>query len=90
MRIGAHEVRVSQVPKCEAPGAPGDPDDVCGKACEPGLDPKLSADGVGDGLGVALHGFVAFGFDHDAGQGFGAAVADDDAAGVFQLILSGA
>ena len=28
-----------------------------------------------------VHGFGAFGFDHYAGEGFGAGVADDDAAG---------
>ena len=39
------------------------------------------ADGVGYGGGMVVHGFGAFGFDHDAGQGFGAGVADDDAAG---------
>jgi DNA polymerase-1 len=32
----------------------------------------------------------AFGFDHDAGQGFCAGVADDDAAGIFQLFFGGA
>ena len=39
------------------------------------------ADGVGYGGGVVVHGFGAFGFDHYAGEGFGAGVADDDSAG---------
>jgi hypothetical protein len=39
---------------------------------------------------ACAHGRFAFGFDHDAGQGFGAAVADDDAAGVLQLFFGGA
>ena len=38
---------------------------------------------------VVVHGGFAFGFDHDAGQGFGAGVADDDAAGVFQVLFGG-
>ena len=37
----------------------------------------------GYGVGVAVHGFGAGGFDHYSGQGFGAGVADDYAAGVF-------
>ncbi len=37
---------------------------------------------------VAHEGF-GFGFDHDAGEGFGAGVADDDAAGVFEIVLGG-
>jgi len=28
---------------------------------------EFGADGVGDGVGVVVHGLFAFGFDHDAG-----------------------
>jgi hypothetical protein len=45
------------------------------------LDAEFRADGVGDGGGVVVHGFGGFGFDHYAGEGFGAGVADDYAAG---------
>jgi len=38
------------------------------------------AEGVGEGLGEALDVGVVFGFDHDASEGFGAGVAEDDAA----------
>jgi len=48
------------------------------------------ADGCGDGFGVKAHGGFGFGFDHDASQGLGAGVADDDAAGVFQIVFGGA
>lgn len=34
---------------------------------------------------MVLHDFLAFGFDHDAGEGFGSGVADDDAAGVDEV-----
>jgi len=36
------------------------------------------------------HKGLGFGFDHDSGEGFSAAVADDDAAGVFQFFFGGA
>lgn len=40
-------------------------------------------------MGVVVHGFGAFGFDHDAGEGFGAGVADDYAAGGGQVGFGG-
>ena len=43
------------------------------------LNTELEADGIGDGISVALHDDLALGFDHDSGEGFGARVADDDA-----------
>ena len=39
---------------------------------------------------MVVHGLFGFGFDHDAGQGFGAGVADDDAAGVLRVPASAA
>ena len=51
------------------------------------LHAEFGADGVGDGVGVALHGGFVFGFDHDAGQRLGAGVADDDAAGVLEVLF---
>jgi hypothetical protein len=33
----------------------------------PWLDAEFVADGVGDCVGVAAHGFFAFGFNHDSG-----------------------
>ena len=45
------------------------------------------ADCCGDGVGVAAHRFFAFCFDHHARQRLGAAVADDDPAGIVQLLL---
>ena len=47
------------------------------------LDAEFGTDGGGYELGVVAHGWLALGFDHDSGQGFGAAVADDYATGVF-------
>ena len=47
------------------------------------------ADRLCDGLGVAGHAGVVFGLDHDAGQGFGARVANDDAAGAGKILLGG-
>ena len=46
---------------------------------------EFGADGGGDGLGVVAHERLGFGLDHDAGESFGAGVADDDAAGVGKL-----
>ena len=46
------------------------------------LAPQFGADGFGDGFGVMAHGGLALGFNHDAGEGFGAAVTDNYAAGV--------
>jgi hypothetical protein len=43
-------------------------------------DAEFRADGVGDGVGVVAHERFGLGFDHDAGESFCAAVADDDAA----------
>ena len=44
------------------------------------LGAELGADGISDGVGVVLHDDLALGLDHDPGEGFGAGVADDDAA----------
>jgi hypothetical protein len=46
------------------------------------LNAEFGADGVGDGVGVVAHEGFGFSFDHDAGEGLGAAVANDDAAGI--------
>ena len=43
----------------------------------PKLDAEFGADSVGDGVGVKAHERLRFGFDHDSGESFGAAVADD-------------
>ena len=53
------------------------------------LNAEFGADGVGDGVGVVGHGGVVFGFDHDAGEGFGAAVTDDDATGSGEGLFGG-
>ncbi len=45
-------------------------------------DAEFVADGVGDNGGVVVHGLFGFGFNHDAGQGFSAGVADYYAAGI--------
>jgi len=42
-------------------------------------------DGVGDGRGEGVHEGFGFGFDHDAGESFGAGVADDDASVAVEL-----
>ena len=47
-----------------------------------GLDAEFRADGLGYGFGVVLHLGGVFGFDHYAGERFGAGVADHYAAGV--------
>src|SRR5665213_2826320 len=39
---------------------------------------------------MAAHWFFALGLNHDAGQGFSSAVADDHAASIFQLFFRGA
>ena len=41
---------------------------------------EFGADGVGDGVGVVAHEGLGFGLDHNASEGFGTGVADDDAA----------
>jgi len=41
--------------------------------------PQFLSNRIGNGIGMMVHRVFAFGFDHDAGQGFGAAVADDHA-----------
>jgi hypothetical protein len=46
----------------------------------PNLKPQFGSYGVGDGVGVVAHEWFGLGLDHDAGEGFGSAVADDDAA----------
>src|ERR1017187_10387632 len=51
---------------------------------------EFVVDGLGDGGGVVAHLGFAFGFDHDAGEGFGAGVADDYAAGILQVFFGGA
>ncbi len=43
-------------------------------------DAQFSTDSVGDSVGVVSHEGFGLGFDHDAGEGFGTAVADDDSA----------
>src|ERR1039458_8804880 len=50
---------------------------------------EFVVDGLGDGGGVVAHLGFAFGFDHDAGEGFGAGVADDYAAGILQVFFGG-
>ena len=50
---------------------------------------QFGADGGGDAVGVAVHGLLGFGLDHDAGESFGAGVADDDPAALGQLRFGG-
>ena len=40
-------------------------------------------------VGEDAHAVFGFGFDHDAGEGFGAGIADDDAAVAVQFLLGG-
>jgi hypothetical protein len=56
---------------------------------EVSLDSELGANGVCDGVRVMAHRVFRFCFDHDSGQCFGAAVANDDAPGILQLSLGG-
>ena len=46
-------------------------------------------DGGGDGFGVMSYAVEGGAFDHDAGQGFGAGKADDDAADFAKLFVAG-
>src|SRR5581483_2827022 len=46
------------------------------------LDAELRANGIGDGIGVTAHRSLAFGFNHDACERFGAGVTNDDTAGI--------
>ncbi len=48
-------------------------------------DAEVVLDGVGDGSGEGVHEGFGFGFDHDAGESFGAGVADDDASVAVEL-----